>query len=285
MRARRRAVAPDGATVYPAARRQRHGRPSTGAPPPPARPRRHRRRLPDQLLPQHLWQSATNLGTISEIAVTPDGKQLLLAISNQNAVLAWDRATSGASQGTVTPTSRDRPLRRQAARPALPDPPGILTHAERRRRRRRSARPRRAAQQSLSKIDRQHVDQRPTATGRQLLRLSDEQVLGLQATPGILLPFFRTRESAATARRQGGVLRHEARTRRSGASARTGGVITWTRPRSGCINMTATEACRTFRQGNACRSSGRAGQPQCLRRREQPRVGVRRRPARRCART
>ena len=52
--------------------------------------------------------AVTNSGVWSDVAVTPDGKELLLTTSSNTAVLGWDRATTG-TVGQLTPsTTADR---------------------------------------------------------------------------------------------------------------------------------------------------------------------------------
>jgi WD40 repeat protein len=196
-------------------------------------------------------QSATNLGTISEVVVTPDNKQVLLAIQNQNLVLAWDRMTSGANVGDVTPTTATDHCVSNGGVGSCQTRGGIIT-------------PQSLAvtdggksvlvgsQQSLVTLGRTASTGALTPPAGNCVGYPTNPFSGCSATPGAscCTTFYQAREVTATPDGKEAYFGTESSNPTIWGFSRPGGNLSLIPPPLRCMSVTAADTCGTFKAGN-----------------------------------
>lgn len=196
--------------------------------------------------------SAQNLGAVSEVAVTPDNKQLLLTITSTNAVLAWDRAVSGPTQGdwtTATATARcvgDTNLGGTCqARPGVIGPQS-LAFAD------NGATVLVGSQQSLATVHRDASTGNLTPDAANCFGYPTSAFSGCAATPGssCCTTFFPVRDVVSTPDGANVYLGTESSSPTLWGFSRSGGALSLKPTPLRCVSVTAADTCETFQQGN-----------------------------------
>lgn len=190
-----------------------------------------------------------NLGNSpSDVEVTPDGKELLIATgAGTNAVLGWDRATSGALTPSATPSrcvsSSDLAGTCQA-RPGLLVPQSLALADN-------GATILVGSQQSLTTIRRDASSGTLTPDAANCFGYPTSVFSGCAAMPGTscCFTFFPARDVASTPDGQNAYLGTESSNPALWAFSRGGG-LSLEPPPLRCVSVTAADTCETFRQGN-----------------------------------
>jgi WD40 repeat protein len=197
-------------------------------------------------------QSAQNLGAVSSVTVTPDNKQLLLTISNTNAVLAWDRAASGPTQGDLTPaTATARCVGNTdlggtcLARPGMVAPQS-LAFAD------NGATLLVGSQQSLTTVQREASTGNLTPDAGNCFGYPTSTFSGCAPMPGAscCATFFPVRDVVSTPDGRNAYLGTESANPALWGFSRDGGGLALQPTPLRCVSVAAADTCETFRQGN-----------------------------------
>ena len=191
-----------------------------------------------------------NLGNSpSEVKVTPDGKELLITTgAGTNAVLGWDRATSGALTPSATPSrcvsSSDLAGTCQA-RPGLLAPQSLALADN-------GATIVVGSQQSLTTIRRDASSGTLTPDAGNCFGYPTSVFSGCAAMPGTscCFTFFPARDVVSTPDGQNVYLGTESSNPALWGFSRSGGGLALEPPPLRCVSVTAADTCETFRQGN-----------------------------------
>jgi 6-phosphogluconolactonase (cycloisomerase 2 family) len=254
------AVSPDGASVYPAG-------PGTGGL--VAHYRRNTTPGPGFgsitfrtcVAVSSCGGSAQNLGPVSAVAVTPDNKQVLLTVASTNAVLAWDRATSGANQGDWTAaTATTRCVGNTdlggtcQTRPGLIGPQALAFADS-------GTSVLVGSQQSLTTVRRDPATGNLTPDAGNCFGYPTSIFSGCGTTPGgaCCTTFFPARDVAATPDGGNAYLGTESSSPALWGFSRTGGTLALVPTPLRCVSVSATDGCETFQQGNRIQALSVAG--------------------------
>ncbi|MDP9135958.1 MAG: Ig-like domain-containing protein [Actinomycetota bacterium] len=196
--------------------------------------------------------SAQNFGPVSEVAVTPDNKQLLLTISTTNAVLAWDRAVSGPAQGDwTTATAAARCVGNTNLGGTCQTRQGIvapqsLAFAD------DGATLLVGSQQSLVTIRRNPSTGDLTPDAANCFGYPTSVFSGCTAMPGASCcpTFFPARDIVSTPDGQNVYLGTESPNPALWGFSRSGGALSLQPPPLRCVSVTPADTCETFQQGN-----------------------------------
>lgn len=191
-----------------------------------------------------------NLGNSpSEVEVTPDGKELLIATgAGTNAVLGWDRATSGALTPSATPSrcvsSSDLAGTCQA-RPGLLVPQSLALADN-------GATILVGSQQSLTTIRRDASSGTLTPDAANCFGYPTSAFSGCAAMPGASCcpTFFPARDVVSTPDGQNVYLGTESPNPALWGFSRSGGALSLQPPPLRCVSVTPADTCETFQQGN-----------------------------------
>jgi 6-phosphogluconolactonase (cycloisomerase 2 family) len=205
--------------------------------------------------------SAQNLGAVSEVTVTPDNKQLLLAISNNNAVLAWDRALSGGAQGDWTlATATARCVGHTSLGGTCQVRQGLITpqslaFAD------NGATILAGSQQTLATIQRDASTGNLTPDAGNCFGFPTSIFSGCTALPGAscCTTFFPAREVASTPDGRNAYLGTESANPTLWGFSRDGGALSLKPTPLRCVSATAADGCETFQQGNRIQEMSATG--------------------------
>jgi hypothetical protein len=191
-----------------------------------------------------------NLGNSpSEVEVTPDGKEVLIATGvGTNAVLGWDRATSGALTPSATPSrcvSNSDLAGTCQARPGLLAPQS-LTLAD------NGATILVGSQQSLTTIRRDASSGTLTPDAGNCFGYPTSVFSGCAAMPGASCcpTFFPARDVVSTPDGQNVYLGTESPNPALWGFSHGAGALSLKPTPLRCVSVTAADTCETFRQGN-----------------------------------
>jgi len=205
--------------------------------------------------------SGQNLGPVSEVAVTPDNKQLLLTITSTNAVLAWDRGVSGPAQGDLTPATATARCVGNGdlggtcqARPGVISPQS-LAFAD------NGATVLVGSQQSLATIQRDSSTGNLTPDAANCFSYPTSAFSGCTATPGAncCATFFPIRDVVSTPDSVNVYLGTESSNATLWGFSRGGGALSLKPTPLRCVSVTAADTCETFQQGNRIQEMFAAG--------------------------